>query len=304
MVTREPTWAYMAMYWRWKRRVLVAIGADIESVVALKKHTRGVLTNLRAIFGEVSPTFSPNYIALHRLITVNDVFWESACNRRIMGMRRGRNGDVLAMSLWCLEEVIVLWESILKVERFYGCRMKLWIKELLFCWSNTGWRENIALKCIKFLTVSMLRRAARVHRRASAMDHPNHRWYYHIEYTSPMFTWAWWEHRRWSCVVDVSACDMFNLYLTECSPIVVRCSAPFGDISPIVFGAETSGKNFNACIEAFLDVPMPWWSMAITCVRRWSFAELLAHGGAALAMTKYVHRESIGRLKKTWPWTF
>ena len=55
-------------------------------------------------------------------------------------------------------------------------------------------------------------------------------------------------------------------------------------------------KNFNACIEIFLDVPMPWRSMAIT--RRRSFAEPLVHGGAALAMPKCVHRESIGRLKK------
>ena len=54
----------------------------------------------------------------------------------------------------------------------------------------------------------------------------------------------------------------------------------------------------NACIEIFLDVPMPWRSMAITCVRRRSSAEPLAHGGAALAMPKCVHRESIGGLKK------
>ena len=38
--------------------------------------------------------------------------------------------------------------------------------------------------------------------------------------------------------------------------------------------------------------------MAITRVRRRSFAERLVHGGAALAMPKFVHRESIGRLKK------
>ena len=46
----------------------------------------------------------------------------------------------------------------------------------------------------------------------------------------------------------------------------------FGDISPMVLGDETLGENFNA---------MSWWSMAITRVRRWSFVELLAHGGAA-----------------------
>ena len=48
----------------------------------------------------------------------------------------------------------------------------------------------------------------------------------------------------------------------------------------------------------FLDVPMPWRSIAITHVRRRSFAELLAHGGAALAMPRCVHRESIGMLQK------
>ena len=42
----------------------------------------------------------------------------------------------------------------------------------------------------------------------------------------------------------------------------------FSDISPMVFGVETSGENFHACIEIFLDVPMPWRSMAITHVRR------------------------------------
>ena len=43
---------------------------------------------------------------------------------------------------------------------------------------------------------------------------------------------------------------------------------------------------------------MPWRSVAITRIRRRLFAEPLAHGGAALAMPKFVHRESIGRLKK------
>ena len=51
-------------------------------------------------------------------------------------------------------------------------------------------------------------------------------------------------------------------------------------------------------LNFFLDVPMPWRSMAITRVRRRSFAEQLVHRGAALAMPECVHRESIGRLKK------
>ena len=70
------------------------------------------------------------------------------------------------------------------------------------------------------------------------------------------------------------------------------CSALLGDISPMVFGVETSGENFSAFIEIFLDVPVPWRSMAITGVRRRSFAEPLVHGGAALAVLKCVHREA------------
>ena len=66
----------------------------------------------------------------------------------------------------------------------------------------------------------------------------------------------------------------------------VDCSALFGDRSPMIFDVETSGENYNACIVFFLDVPMPWRSMAKTRVRRRSFAEPLVHGGAALAMPK------------------
>ena len=44
---------------------------------------------------------------------------------------------------------------------------------------------------------------------------------------------------------------------------------------------------------------MPWRNMAITRVRRRSFAEPLVHGGDALAMPKFVHRESIGRPRGT-----
>ena len=91
-------------------------------------------------------------------------------------------------------------------------------------------------------------------------------------------------------------CDIFGLGVHR--RMFADCSALLGDISPMVFGVETSGENFNACIEIFLDVPMPWRSMAITRVRRRSFAEPLVHGGAALTMPKCVHRESIGRLKK------
>ena len=61
----------------------------------------------------------------------------------------------------------------------------------------------------------------------------------------------------------------------------------------MVFGNETLGENCNACIDILLDVPMPWRSMAITRVRHRSFAELLAHGGAAVAIPEFMHCESI-----------
>ena len=75
------------------------------------------------------------------------------------------------------------------------------------------------------------------------------------------------------------------------------CSALFGDISLMVFGVETSGENFNACIEFFIDVLMPWRSMAITCVHRRSFSEPLVHVGAGLAIDAQIcasreHREA------------
>ena len=47
----------------------------------------------------------------------------------------------------------------------------------------------------------------------------------------------------------------------------------------------------------FLEVSLPWRSMTIAHVRL-TFVLLLAHGGAAQAMPKCVHRESIGMLKK------
>ena len=127
----------------------------------------------------------------------------------------------------------------------------------------------------------MLRRAAREHRRWIGDKSPNHPRYYHIEYASPIC-------RR--CVWDIFGLGVHRRMFAD-------CSALFGDISPMVFGVETSGENFNACIEIFLDVPMPWRSMAITRVRRGSFAEPLVHSGVALAMPICVHRESIGRLK-------
>ena len=118
----------------------------------------------------------------------------------------------------------------------------------------------------------MLRPAARKHRRWITKPSATHRIciadvYTSIADVSPMC-------RR--CVWDIFGLGVHRRMFAD-------CSALFGDISPMVFG---------------VDVPMPWRSMAITRVRIRSFAEPLVHGGAALAMPKCVHRESIGRLKK------
>ena len=59
-------------------------------------------------------------------------------------------------------------------------------------------------------------------------------------------------------IADVSATFLTLVYLTECSPTAVCCSALFGNMSPMVLIDETSGENFNACIDTFIDVPMPW----------------------------------------------
>ena len=94
------------------------------------------------------------------------------------------------------------------------------------------------------------------------MDQPNQIIrYYHFEYTSPMFIRACWEHRR--CVVDVSATFLTFVYLTECSPTVVRCSALFCDISPIVLGDETSREDCPCFGEAIRYI-IAMYSYAIT----------------------------------------
>ena len=91
--------------------------------------------------------------------------------------------------------------------------------------------------------------------------------------------------------------DILNLGVPR--QMLADFSALLGDISQMFFGVKTTGENCNACIKIFLYIPMPWRSRAIIGVRRRSFAELLVHGDAALAiMPKFVHCESIGRLKK------
>ena len=119
--------------------------------------------------------------------------------------------------------------------------------------------------------------------------------------STPMLSRAAREQRRW--IAKPSAILSLRIYFANvytsiadvspmCRPMCRRCvwdifglgvhcrtfadcSALFGDISAMVFGVETSGENFNACIEIFLDVPMSWRSMAITRLRRRSFTEPL-----------------------------
>ena len=93
------------------------------------------------------------------------------------------------------------------------------------------------------------------------------------------------------CVADVNGTFLALVYIAECSPTARRCSA----IYRRWYLASNIGRK---CQCMHWNFPMPWRSMAITRVRRRSFAKPLVHGGAALAMPEFVHRESIERLKK------
>ena len=83
------------------------------------------------------------------------------------------------------------------------------------------------------------------HRRWIGDESPNHRRYYHIEYAS--------FRRCHTSIADVSPMSrlciwvIFNLGVPR--RMFADCSALFSDISPMVFDVETSGENFNACIE-------------------------------------------------------
>ena len=104
-------------------------------------------------------------------------------------------------------------------------------------WHITGWKQIEHVGESIVIASPMLRRAVREHWRVSAMDHLNHRRHYHIEYTSPMFTRACWEHRQ--CVADVSVTFLTFVYLSEYSPTTVHWSALLCDISPMVLGDKT-----------------------------------------------------------------
>ena len=218
------------------------------------------------------------------------------CVGGVMVMSWRCRGDVLTKSWWwysALQRAYKRWNDFTR--NHIPCKLLVtcYLCYLLFVseWDQE-WREKIehAVECL-----SPYHRRCSGRQRASAINHSNHRRYYHIDYVGLQCR-CWHQHVGNSAVVSPMCCDIFNL----CVPhrMFADCCALLSDISPMVLGHETSGENFNACIEFFGDVPMPWWSMTITRRRRWSFAELLAHGGAALAMPKFEHRDSIGKLKR------
>ena len=215
-------------------------------------------------------------------------------------MRRGRDGDVLMMSWFddVVDDVLMMssrrhddgivpcgehnykrWRDFPWRHIHCGCRMISWIKK----------------KSLFAIASPMLRRAVREHRRwITQIIRDN---YYHVEYTSLIYTPACLLRtppmcRR--CVWDILNLGLLRGMFVH---LFMHCSALFGCTPRMILGDETSGENFNACIDFFLDVPIPWRSMAINRVLRRSFSELLVHGGAALAMPKFVHCESIGRFK-------
>ena len=95
----------------------------------------------------------------------------------------------------------------------------------------------------------------------------------------------------YTSIADVSPCvwDIFGLGVHR--RMFADCSALFGDISPMMFGVETSGENFNSCIEIFLDVPMPWRLFAYV-------ADHSPNHGCMVALPWRCPNVCIGRLKK------
>ena len=113
---------------------------------------------------------------------------------------------------------------------------------------------------------------------ASQSSYREHRRYYRIEYTSPMYPLPSSMCRR--CVWDILT--LVWAYLAECSPTVVLCSA----IYCRWFLATKHHEKKNS------HVPMAWRNMAITRIRRRSFVEILAHRGAAQLCALRKHREA------------
>ena len=113
--------------------------------------------------------------------------------------------------------------------------------------------------------------------------------------TSNMHRRCLHEHRRF--VADVSPMcrrcewDIFGHGVHR--RMLADCSALFGNISPMVFGVETSGENFSRCPDAL--AKHGDYSRTSPIIRRTTGAWWRCSGDAR---AKFVHRESIGRLKK------
>ena len=142
----------------------------------------------------------------------------------------------------------------------------------------------------------MPRRAAREHRRWIGDGSPNHRRYYHIEYASPMFTRASPICRR--CIADVSPMWMGHFWPWCTSPNVRRLlGAVRRYIADGIWRRNIGRKfqcmhwNFSRCPDALAKHGDD--SRMSPIIRRTTGA-----WWAALAMPKFVHRESIGGLKK------
>ena len=148
-----------------------------------------------------------------------------------------RWGTVVILMSWrCRGDVLTtawrwycaLWRAHKRWGDFTGnhilcaCWMGSWIKErsLPLCLRITGWRAHRRKHC------QCITDASQSNPGISAMDHPNHPWYYHIEYTSPMFTRACWYHRR--CAWDILKLGVPRRISTDCCVLfgaIWRCIA-------------------------------------------------------------------------------
>ena len=132
MVPREPK--YLAMYWRWKRRVVVRIDGDIEHVIPREsthamywrplRNIRGIIALCR-IFGNAQEKiwgliYATSVNSQGCILKISDRRWFTgvrqtkeytflySLDRQIASMRRRRNGDVMTMLWWCLDEVMAM----------------------------------------------------------------------------------------------------------------------------------------------------------------------------------------------------
>ena len=87
-----------------------------------------------------------------------------------------------------------------------------------------------------------------------------------------MFTQACWEHRR--SVADVSATFLPSWISPNCLRLLYAVLS-FSAVHRRWFLATNHREKFSMHALIFFSISwMPWWSMAITRVRHWSFARL------------------------------